>query len=547
MRRLFASTTLSPLLLVIAACQQPEEGGSATLETDSGATSGASTGSSEGATSTTAGTQTSGGSSSSTATTANTTTGDPTAGNTTTGDPTTGTTGTTTTGVETTGLMTSTSTSTSTGNTDTWDTSAGTTEDTSTTSDSDTGDSSSTSTSTGDTSTTSGTSTGDTSTGDTDDTTGGIPECVQVFTFMETETCYSDASVQAAVAGTSLLLAGDVDNDGHVDIIVPGAVDGILVFRGDGLGGLLPPLLTPYDPARAAAIGDLDGDGRLDLAVGVPGDMPRIDLLLGDGAGSFVVEDSFPSGPTVATHMATGDFDGDGDLDVVGVHNGFEEFVPKRLSTITSDNGQTWSYGDQTLTFFVPDQTYDAWPPYLTTGVFDGVHLDVVVSTVRAVDAPQRLRSDGMGAFTHEGLLDPNHGLIGVMPLTVVDVDDDGDNEVIGAGKPGSLTMHTLNNLGGGAWGAPLTSDLTEFARQQIAVGELLQGPRPDIVYSDNNYKTMVRRIEVDGKVVSPGGFGFHIGHARTFVLADLNEDGRSDFVFITTVEPNMLALRLSE
>ena len=415
------------------------------------------------------------------------------------------------------------------------------------------GDSTGSSSTTSDDSSSGDSSSGDSSSGDSssgDSSSGGDPECVQNFGFDETDFCYSKQPVQyGEVPGTRLLLAGDVQPDGHLDVIVPGAAGGIAVYPGDGAGGLGPPVLTPTDPPTSAAAGDFDGDGQLDLVVSFAGVTPRIDLMLGDGGGGFVLEDSFPSGVSVARSLATGDFDNDGDLDAVAIHNGVGVNHPKRLGSVTSAGGVAWSYADQPLiNIFKDDFTYDAWLPYLTIGSVDGVYTDVIVTTERSVDQPHRLRSDGLGKFTYQGLLDPKGSLIGVFPLVVLDVDEDGDNDLIGPTKPGLLVFKYLENLGGGTWTPPVLSDLSEGAQAGMAVGELIQGPRPDLVYSGGDgWPTMARRIEADGEVVSPGGLGFNLGPSRAFVLPDLNEDGMSDFVFVPQSAPYPLSVKLSQ
>ncbi|MBZ5710113.1 FG-GAP repeat domain-containing protein [Nannocystis pusilla] len=428
----------------------------------------------------------------------------------------------------------------------TGDTSSTTSDSTSSTSadSSTTAGESSTSTSTSGDSTTS--TSGDSTTGDST-TTGGAPPCEQNFAWDDLRTCYTAPIVYDPVPGAGLLLAGDVDQDGHADLIVPGATGGIAVLRGDGSGALATPVLTPVDPPTGAAAGDFDGDGKLDLVVSFAGPVPRIDLLLGDGLGGFVLEDSFPSGPTVGTHLAAADFDNDGDLDAVAIHQGVSNTVHKRLSSITSNAGTSWTYSDQPLTMFVADVLYSAWVPWLGIGSVDGVHTDVIVATDRSVESPRQLRSDGLGGFTYLGPLHPGNGLVGGGPVVFVDFEGDGDNDVVSADRYGTLQMRSAVNLGGGAWSPVVLSPLFETGKRQMALGDLIHDTRPDVVYTATDGQTMARTIEVDGTIVSPGPPGFQLGYARGFVLTDLNEDGLSDFVFISIPAGDALSVRLSE
>ncbi|MGV3518995.1 FG-GAP repeat domain-containing protein [Luteitalea sp.] len=71
------------------------------------------------------------------------------------------------------------------------------------------------------------------------------------------------------VFGTRIA-AGDVDGDGHVDLVIASGqyADGRVVFRGDGQCGFAEerlPVLWPHSFVTAVATGDLDGDGRADV------------------------------------------------------------------------------------------------------------------------------------------------------------------------------------------------------------------------------------------------------------------------------------------
>jgi len=76
--------------------------------------------------------------------------------------------------------------------------------------------------------------------------------------------------------GWDLALAGDHDGDGHVDLFVgaPAADSGRVYLLSGKTGGLLRTFVSPGNAGSfgwyVARIGDLDGDGRSDLAVGAP-------------------------------------------------------------------------------------------------------------------------------------------------------------------------------------------------------------------------------------------------------------------------------------
>ena len=94
----------------------------------------------------------------------------------------------------------------------------------------------------------------------------------------------------------------------------------------------------PYDPPgwaaspygvthpRSAALGDVNGDGRLDVLVGIYNGANQ--LLLQQSDGSFVALAGFPGGNANTRSVALGDVDGDGRLDVlVGNFGGANELL----------------------------------------------------------------------------------------------------------------------------------------------------------------------------------------------------------------------------
>jgi len=133
-------------------------------------------------------------------------------------------------------------------------------------------------------------------------------------------TAFSQDSFMIGVSpmtlGGILVQRGDFNNDGIPDIIV--AVFGnnspaVSVFLGKGDGTFQPSLGSGSDIfAEAMAVGDFNGDGKLDVALG--GDN-SLEVLLGNGDGTF------STGQTIAlssspTSITTGDFSGDGKLDL---------------------------------------------------------------------------------------------------------------------------------------------------------------------------------------------------------------------------------------
>ena len=179
-----------------------------------------------------------------------------------------------------------------------------------------------------------------------------------------------------------VLAVSDFQGDGHPDLVT--ANDGtrdLSLLSGDGTGGFHPEVrlalgTDPYPFPQSVAAADLDGDGKQDLAVSYLLDYDTYEdfhgVLLGNGDGTFNPIQVTPAGPNGFGLMIVADVNGDGIPDLVSTSPG---------GAATQDILIVLGQGDGT---FSEPQRYAVGcaPYYLAAGDFNGDgQVDLVTST----------------------------------------------------------------------------------------------------------------------------------------------------------------------
>ncbi|MDR3418105.1 MAG: VCBS repeat-containing protein [Nevskia sp.] len=118
------------------------------------------------------------------------------------------------------------------------------------------------------------------------------------------------------------VVTGDFNNDGHLDLLIANPFTGfapiLMLGKGDGTfapGPAIAPSITQYF-GGVLATGDFNGDGNLDFAV-AGADFAFINMFLGDGKGNFKRTETNVAFQPGQTDMVVGDVNRDGKADIV--------------------------------------------------------------------------------------------------------------------------------------------------------------------------------------------------------------------------------------
>lgn len=186
---------------------------------------------------------------------------------------------------------------------------------------------------------------------------------------------------------------GDYDNDGDPDIAAAFGGNGDYtnrVYRNDGNGSFtLVWTSTHTEDTQSAAWGDYDNDGDLDLAFGNEDGLtePNVRLYRNDGADTFT-----PVWASTETDLNRelnwGDFDNDGDLDLVAANGTFQS----GLTRVYENKGDgsfvnAWSKAE------ADNDSSAVWGDYDNDG-----NLDILTGS--PVQFTRIYQGDGTGAFT---------------------------------------------------------------------------------------------------------------------------------------------------
>jgi hypothetical protein len=353
---------------------------------------------------------------------------------------------------------------------------------------------------------------------------------------------------------TRAIVLGDVDHDGDLDVLAGNDGQTNKLYLNDGSGGFAAGMTigsdSDKDDTYALVLGDVDGDGDLDVLTANRNKAQFNKLYLNDGVdvnGTFLgfSSNGIPFGNITedTRALALGDVDGDGDLDLlVGNYYSTNMLYLNDGSGIFTYTADVDTEGD----FFTGNAT--------TALAFGDVDGDGDLDLLAGNDGPHTdklYRNNGQGKFD-DGV---SISIGGIEELTAAlalgDIDGDGDLDLITVNRGYGPNMLYLND-GNGGFDTVIELGNKTDKTQGLALGDIDGDGDLDLLVG-NHRPNQSNKLYINNGVASDGTFmgfrteGLTIGSDQSYThaitLGDINGDGNLDVVIGDAVQTNKLYL----
>ena len=314
-------------------------------------------------------------------------------------------------------------------------------------------------------------------------------------------------------ASTLSAALGDVDGDGDLDLIAGnvGQTNKVYLGNGDGTFGTGTAIGTDTDQTHSVALGDVDGDGDLDLIAGNVGQTNKV--YLGNGDGTFGTGTAIGTDTDYTRSVALGDLDGDGDLDVVTGNYA-------QTNKVYLGNGDG-TFGTGTAIGTDTDDTRS-----IALGDVDGDgDLDVIAGNYAQTN--KVYLGNGAGGFSSGVAIGTDTD--NTRSIALGDVDGDGDLDVI-AGNYSQTNKVYLGN-GNGTFGSGTAIGTDTDSTTSVALGDVDGDGDLDVIAGNYSQTNKVYLGNGNGTFGSGTAIGTDTDSTTSVALGDVDGDGDLDVI----------------